>query len=63
MYLRAQAEQQSTKFRIKALGIALEYKHLEVLCPALLTHTCLSPSAEHNFQLSTVASEPAANKL
>lgn len=28
---RAQAEQQSTEFRIKALGKALEYKHLEVL--------------------------------
>ena len=27
----AQAEQQSTEFRIKALGKALEYKHLEVL--------------------------------
>ena len=26
-----QAEQQSTEFRIKALGKALEYKHLEVL--------------------------------
>ena len=28
-----QAEQQSTEFRIKALGKALEYKHLEVHNP------------------------------
>lgn len=30
LYTCAQAERQSTEFRIKALGKALEYKHLEV---------------------------------
>lgn len=43
----AQAEQQSTEFRIKAIGKALEYKHLEVLPFCLLTF--LSPFAKQTF--------------
>ena len=41
----AQAEQQSTEFRIKALGKALEYKDLEVVFPVCLM-LCHMVSAE-----------------
>ena len=40
VYIYAQAEQDSTEFRIKALGKALEFKHLEVFGLHCLRKLC-----------------------